>query len=583
MSDTGSVEESETQRPTSELESRLQRSLSPPLSETGTPIESPTIATSRTTTMATSDPIEAKWKGYFIDTTAVAEEVFLQNQVVIRKDKRGAPGSKEFNKAYQLITEPLEHKFGAAKHFVVSSSEGEVDNDNTKYKTIQDQFVGNLTKLDPAELRCIRYDLMDILNVPLLRDKSATSPAARWSDQTLNLFHHWSQFEPETIFSWQMDTNEYGGDINRQSSSWLFDFLYNSSTAELRERVQPAYEALRPLQQGGIVYLYLLLTEMFQLTRDVVQALKDFIKNFTLYGVSKIQGENISIVTKQLRAVCVRLDDIGALPEETPQDILKGLTVCSVQVFKDVFQHQANEERINALRHIHGSGTRPIERVKQILQEANDLYDSLSTSNQWVGYKSGRVSSCWNCGGPHGVGKCTKPKDEQRIADNRRKFNEEKARRGDAPPDDKAKSNSGYQRKPWKPPDTTNSTMGIANFNGDWMMKCNRGCGWNYTHTTKFHNKWKSNPSTFALPGTHPYHLKTSVSGGGGGVKPSNIPVAQSDASRTAANTGTVSSLGSWSLDRDAVKTALEAEIRNTPSGEVAAALEAFAKALLLN
>ena len=59
--------------------------------------------------------------------------------------------------------------------------------------------------------------------------------------------------------------------------------------------------------------------------------------------------------------------------------------------------------------------------------------------------------------------------------------------------------------------------------------------------------------------------------------------MAQSDASRTAANTGTVSSLGSWSLDRDAVKTALEAEICNTPSGEVAAALEAFAKALLLN
>ena len=116
--------------------------------------------------------------------------------------------------------------------------------------------------------------------------------------------------------------------------------------------------------------------------------------------------------------------------------------------------------------------------------------------------------------------------------------------------------------------------MGIANFNGDWMMKCNRGCGWNYTHTSKFYNKWKSNPSTFALPGIHPYHLKILVlGGGGGGAKPSDITIPQTHASCNIANSGTVSILGTWSLDQDAIKTALDMEVCNTPSGEVAAAL----------
>ena len=120
--------------------------------------------------------------------------------MVIKKENQGAPGTKEFNKAYQLITEPLKHKFGAAKHFIVSSRDGEINTDNTKYKTIQDQFVGNLTKLEPTELRCIRYDLMDVINVPIVWDITANSPATRWADESLNLFHHWSKIDPETIF-----------------------------------------------------------------------------------------------------------------------------------------------------------------------------------------------------------------------------------------------------------------------------------------------------------------------------------------------------------------------------------------------
>ena len=70
---------------------------------------------------------------------------------------------------------------------------------------------------------------------------------------------------------------------------------------------------------------------------------------------------------------------------------------------------------------------------------------------------------------------------------------------------------------------------------------------------------------------------------GGGGAKPSNITTHKIDASRNTDNTGTVSLLGTWSLDQDAVKTALGMKIYNTPSVEITATLEDFVKALMLN
>ena len=41
-------------------------------------------------------------------------------------------------------------------------------------------------------------------------------------------------------------------------------------------------------------------------------------------------------------------------------------------------------------------------------------------------------------------------------------------------------------------------------------MHCNKGCGWNYTHTSGFYSAFTSNPSSFfaALPASHSYHQK---------------------------------------------------------------------------
>ncbi len=43
--------------------------------------------------------------------------------------------------------------------------------------------------------------------------------------------------------------------------------------------------------------------------------------------------------------------------------------------------------------------------------------------------------------------------------------------------------------------------------NGAWKMLCNKGCGWNESHTTKYHDEHQQSAATFRVPPHHPYWL----------------------------------------------------------------------------
>ena len=71
--------------------------------------------------------------------------------------------------------------------------------------------------------------------------------------------------------------------------------------------------------------------------------------------------------------------------------------------------------------------TATLKRIKQILVLANNFYHSLSTSNCWNvhsvhhaarGFKN--PPKYFNCGDPHFLPDCKKPRDEGKIARNRK-------------------------------------------------------------------------------------------------------------------------------------------------------------------
>jgi hypothetical protein len=60
----------------------------------------------------------------------------------------------------------------------------------------------------------------------------------------------------------------------------------------------------------------------------------------------------------------------------------------------------------------------------------------------------------------------------------------------------------------WKESDGSKS--GVKMIDGAWKMLCNKGCGWNSTHTTGFHNEQSRSALNFKLP---PEHMWWRVSG----------------------------------------------------------------------
>ncbi len=82
---------------------------------------------------------------------------------------------------------------------------------------------------------------------------------------------------------------------------------------------------------------------------DFIKTFKNFLKIFESKGLSHIQGEDMSITTKQLCAPMVSLDDIGALPDETYGDILQGFAKRSNENFKAVNQHLPIQKGIDHL------------------------------------------------------------------------------------------------------------------------------------------------------------------------------------------------------------------------------------------
>ena len=82
------------------------------------------------------------------------------------------------------------------------------------------------------------------------------------------------------------------------------EFVYASSTDSLRSNVDKKYGKLSKNAKGGVLYLYLTLCEMFQMSKEVKNTMLMFIEFFKKYGISKYEGENILPAAEQLLGIC---------------------------------------------------------------------------------------------------------------------------------------------------------------------------------------------------------------------------------------------------------------------------------------
>jgi hypothetical protein len=89
----------------------------------------------------------------------------IQDEVIVRKGDRGAPGSKIFVTNRSTATQALPIKFLGSFHLQSKNAAGE---NNEKAKHIQEEFVCNLDVVKKFLECVIQYDMKTLLQVPVV-------------------------------------------------------------------------------------------------------------------------------------------------------------------------------------------------------------------------------------------------------------------------------------------------------------------------------------------------------------------------------------------------------------------------------
>lgn len=268
----------------------------------------------------------------FVRSSDLDEYLMVNHlEVALRKEDYGVPGGPEYRKNMLSAVASLSDKFGVARHKVITSAE---EGDQTKNKFVQQVLVGLNHRVKEGHERAKKFDFMDICTVAdYSTSRSDFDPedcSTWWGQEEINIWTDWELISETHVRAWQLSINRRFSDGDLIASLWLKEFIYNSSTDSLRTAIDKRYIKIPLEQRGGVTYLWYCLDEMFTMSREVRQAMLDFIDLFKRRGVSRYTGENILVVEEELMCVTKRLAADGSLTEDHVIDVLCGLSISSI-------------------------------------------------------------------------------------------------------------------------------------------------------------------------------------------------------------------------------------------------------------
>ncbi len=120
----------------------------------------------------------------------------------------------------------------------------------------------------------------------------------KWGPPKYYLLKDFAKISLHIVLEHQADTNMKKFKHDQQSSDWLYALVFNLMTVKLHDRVIPTYNEIPSSQQGRITLTRLVLDEMFFISHDVIDAFKNFLKIFESKCLTRIQGKNVSVITK---------------------------------------------------------------------------------------------------------------------------------------------------------------------------------------------------------------------------------------------------------------------------------------------
>ncbi len=126
------------------------------------------------------------------------------------------------------------------------------------------------------------------------------------------------------------------------------------------------------------------LDKMFTMSDMVIMLLQHYLKQFAQEGIAKVPNKDVCVCSKQLVAVCTRLAEVDALPQESIGFVLEGLTRCSVPEFKDIHRLLCTTHKVCQMSAVIGrrDSSATLAHIQRICKEACKVFHSMNLTNK---------------------------------------------------------------------------------------------------------------------------------------------------------------------------------------------------------
>lgn len=110
---------------------------------------------------------------------------------------------------------------------------------------IQDSFVSVGMRTKRLKDRCIAYDMMTTLEIPVLRDITTSNFNLKWDySARRSLLDHYSSITLNECKEWTSDLMRRGHKDKVENLNWLLDLIKNSCTQSMQSKVDDKFDWL---------------------------------------------------------------------------------------------------------------------------------------------------------------------------------------------------------------------------------------------------------------------------------------------------------------------------------------------------
>ena len=372
--------------------------------------------------------------------------IVINGQAMVVRDERIRPSDFKSHKTYskhdrkEYDSEERATFIKSAQRYVLSKGNKlkvfsmELD-DEKKLEHVRN--LGLQLKLLKDHL--VDHDMEDVFTIVIPKNVTSSVEILK---ETYDLFTSFPKLHPKLVANSCAWYNSWAAeDYVGENMKLSFEFFRNNTDEYLFNKTLETYEQYPVMSRGGPLMAYLLLSKILTTTESAIEIL---IKKIQKIKIRDIKGEDVDSVVSLVRStvdVLRSASDEGRsyVPDDFPKTVLQVFQTSSNEAFNETFA----EEQKAVQRESDKSGRKPQwPLVETTLLQAERVYQRLVVEGAWcvspsqkrhalnvTSFKGGKPPrnldkrTCWNCGRQGcSVEVCDKPKDQDRIDKNRKKF-----------------------------------------------------------------------------------------------------------------------------------------------------------------